>query len=50
MTIHCLVCESCGKSDETVRITCCGYVQEIYGEYEEETVCDDCEYQHCQDV
>lgn len=45
-----LVCEECGKSDDTVRVLNCGYSEEINGTEVEETICDDCEHEHLMDI
>jgi len=44
------VCESCGKSDDTVYERACGYAADIGGTEVLEMVCDACEAQHCDDI
>jgi anaerobic ribonucleoside-triphosphate reductase len=46
-----LKCESCGKEDETVSVRNCGYDADVNNNPNSlETVCDDCEEQHCLDI
>lgn len=45
-----LICQECGKQDETVSVTYCGFAEEIHGELVEETICDDCEYAHVMEI
>lgn len=45
-----LICQGCGKQDETVREIECGYVRELFDESVLEIICDECEYQHLMDI
>lgn len=49
-----LICEFCGKADETVDTIVCGYDVDVRGvdpnSEPYETVCGECEWQHCQDI
>ena len=45
-----LVCEDCGKQDETVHHTECPYAEEIYHEVVNVTICDYCYTQRCMDI
>lgn len=45
-----LVCYKCGKQDETVYERICAYQKEINGIEHLETICDDCEQQHRDDI
>ena len=46
-----LTCQECLKTDDTVRVRACGYNADVYDDpHSWETVCDDCEYEHCMDI
>lgn len=45
-----LICQFCGKQDETVQEIECGYVRELYNESSLEIICDECEYEHIMDI
>lgn len=43
-------CSECGKYKKDVRRITCGYHEEISGTIVKETICEDCELQHLQDI
>jgi len=45
-----LICQVCGKSDETVKHIKCGYSDEIDNEIVWEIICEDCEQEHLNDI
>lgn len=45
-----LTCYQCSKSDETVKERACGYHKELFDEVKMEVICDDCEWEHTQDI
>ena len=45
-----LICEECGKQDETVRNDNCPYVEEVCGIIQPVVICPDCYYQRCMDI
>lgn len=46
-----VICDSCGKTNNTVRVRACGYYSDVNNDPEHyETICDDCEHQHVMDI
>ena len=45
-----LICEDCGKQDETVRNDNCPYAEEVCGVIQPVVICPDCYHQRCMDI
>lgn len=45
-----LICEDCGKEDETVYETNCPFAEEIYGDEIPVIICPDCYHERCMDI
>ena len=45
-----LLCEVCGRQDDTVSIQNCGYEEEINGTIVSEVICEECEQNHRDDI
>ncbi len=45
-----LICEDCGKQDETVENVNCPYMEEVCDEIHPVVICPDCYHQRCMDV
>lgn len=43
-------CDDCGQEKPDVQERICGYYEELYNEEYEETVCDECEYNHMMEI
>ena len=45
-----LVCTECGKQDSSVKKRECGYFRELFDEEVIETICDECEHHHLDEI
>ena len=45
-----LVCDDCRKEKDDVHETICPFVEEIFGDVENCTLCSDCEYNRAMDI
>lgn len=45
-----LICEDCGKCDDTVRDTICPFAEEIHGESIDVVLCDECYHERFLDI
>jgi len=45
-----LICEDCGKQDETVRNDDCPYAEDVCDVKIPIVICEDCYYERCMDI
>lgn len=45
-----LVCDDCGKNDDTVKKTYCPYTEEIHNKKVLVTICDNCYHESCENI